>query len=87
MKSRSNKAIAASPSHWAGKLGWPVSPSATNFLWVKPNGNAAQITQTLQEHHIYIRHYTDPKLRNHVRITVGTEASNQKLLQVLNSIL
>ena len=66
------------------QIGFDVRNSQGNFLLVKPpNNKAADLYQSLKEQGILVRYFNSPGLDNKLRITVGTEEQNQKLLQRL----
>ena len=66
------------------KLNFQVRDSQGNFLLVTPPHNqAAAIYQGLKEQHILVRYFNSPGLADKLRITVGTDAQNQKLLRAL----
>jgi histidinol-phosphate aminotransferase len=70
------------------KLGFQVWPSQTNFLLTQPpQGNAEAIQQALKEQGILVRYFKQPGLSDKLRITVGTEAQNQKLIQLLSHLV
>ncbi len=71
--------------------GFDVLPSQANFVFAKPpvglmNGNAAQIFAALREQGIVVRYFNQPKIRDYLRITVGTAEQNQRLLNALTSL-
>ncbi|MDJ0571776.1 MAG: histidinol-phosphate transaminase [Pleurocapsa sp. MO_192.B19] len=66
------------------QIGFPVRDSQGNFLLVTcPNNKAEAIYQSLKQQNILVRYFNLPGLDNKLRITVGTEEQNQKLLQAL----
>ncbi|WED44539.1 histidinol-phosphate transaminase [Legionella cardiaca] len=68
------------------QLNWieTIYPSNANFLLVK-SPYAQSIAQWLAKHDIAIRHFSLPPLEHMMRITVGDEQQNQRLLTALNS--
>lgn len=69
-------------------LGFDVSDSHTNFLQARPRtGSAATIHQQLVQRHIYVRHYDTPDLKDKIRISIGTEEQNDRLVDALRRIL
>ncbi|WP_414548543.1 histidinol-phosphate transaminase [Anabaena sp. CCY 0017] len=69
------------------KLNFQVWDSQTNFLLVQPpQENAEYLYQQLKERHILVRYFPQPGLDNKLRITVGTEAQNQVLIETLTQI-
>lgn len=66
------------------QIGFKVRNSQGNFLLVTPPDNqAATIYQNLKENNILVRYFNLPGLDNKLRITIGTDEQNQKLLQML----
>ena len=69
------------------QIGFEVRDSQGNYLLVTPPDNQAEaIYQSLKQQDILVRYFNLPGLDNKLRITVGTEAQNQKLLQILNQL-
>ena len=53
--------------------GIEVLPSATNFLFVRAaEEDAAPVQQALRAQGILVRHFSAPRLRAWLRVTVGT---------------
>lgn len=74
------------------KNGFTVLPSQTNFLLCKPPTGpgcliSSELYSKLMEQHIYVRHYTQPRLAEYLRITVGTDEEMDILLQALLQIM
>ncbi|MEO1671870.1 MAG: histidinol-phosphate transaminase [Cyanobacteria bacterium J06631_2] len=69
------------------QIGFKVRDSQGNFLLVTPpNNQAGSIYQSLKEQGILVRYFNSPGLNDKLRITVGTEAQNQQLLELLQAI-
>lgn len=69
------------------QIGFKVRDSQGNFLLVTPPDNrAAAIYQSLKQQNILVRYFNLPELNDKLRITVGTEEQNQKLLQAIAQI-
>lgn len=67
-------------------IGFKIRDSQGNFLLATPpNNQAAHIYQSLKEKNILVRYFNSPGLNDKLRITVGTDQQNQKLLQGLNN--
>ena len=63
-----------------------VYPSAANFLLVRVE-DSTQLYNTLLEQGIVVRNRTKlPRCENCLRITIGTEQENNRLLEILNAI-
>lgn len=66
------------------QLGFQVWDSQTNFLLTQPpQGNAEAIYQSLKAKGILVRYFNQSGLADKLRITVGTEAQNQLLIEAL----
>lgn len=69
-------------------LGFDVLPSAANFIFVQhPAHEGADLTAKLRERAIIVRHFKQERIRNFMRITIGTPAQCQALVQALKQIL
>jgi histidinol-phosphate aminotransferase len=65
-------------------LGFEVLPSHANFLFAShPNVAGAELMQHLREQRILVRHFPQPGIDNHLRITVGTDEQMRALLDCL----
>lgn len=69
------------------QLGFDVVPSQANFLFARPFMSAKALMEALRARGVIVRHFDKPRIRDYLRITVGTEAENQALLQALKEIL
>jgi histidinol-phosphate aminotransferase len=70
-----------------GKLGWTVLPSKANFIFARKEGvPGKEIYQKLKERGILVRHFDGEKVRDFVRITVGTQEDMARLLHEINSL-
>jgi histidinol-phosphate aminotransferase len=69
-------------------LGFDVSDSHTNFVQARPQtGSAATIHQQLAQRNTYVRHYDVPGLRDKLRISIGTEEQDNRLMATLRETL
>lgn len=69
-------------------LGFEVLPSAANFVLARhPRRDAAELAGGLREHRVIVRHFRQPRIEQHLRITVGTPEQNQQLLTALGVLL
>ncbi|OAV29242.1 histidinol-phosphate transaminase [Moraxella catarrhalis] len=69
-------------------LGFIVLPSAANFVFATlPNHQAADLSQALRQEGVIVRHFNQPRIKDYLRISVGTQAQNQRLIDVLTQIL
>lgn len=70
------------------KLGFSVTPSASNFLFAKHRRvSGEEIYLRLKEKGVLVRHFTAPRIEDYNRITVGTREEMETMLTALTSIL
>jgi len=68
-------------------LGFRVYPSAANFVWTRPAGLAAQaLFEALKERGILVRHFPGERTGAFMRITVGTDAQVDALLEAARDL-
>ena len=81
--------IVATREWFAGELcarQWRVTPSAANFLLAAPPaGAAAWWLAALERAGFLVRHFATPRLRDQVRISMGTRAQMQALLTAIDA--
>ena len=66
------------------QAGFQVLPSATNFLFVRAaEADAGPVQRALREEGILVRHFTAPRLKPWLRISVGTMADMQAVTEAL----
>ena len=69
-------------------LGFTVLPSCTNFLFVRPEGiTAEELYRRLKENGVLIRWFDADRIRDHVRITVGTMGQMKLLVEKIRQLL
>lgn len=69
-------------------LGFDVVPSAANLLFARhATQDAATLMLRLREREIFVRHFKAPRIDQHLRISVGTDAECDTLLNALREIL
>lgn len=62
------------------KLGFELTDSRANFLFVKhPEYDGEQLFKELKDEEIYVRHWNDERIRDYLRITVGTDEEMERL--------
>ncbi|NCN43286.1 MAG: histidinol-phosphate transaminase [Piscirickettsiaceae bacterium CG_4_9_14_3_um_filter_43_564] len=67
--------------------GFEVLPSAANFVFVRhPDYDAARLAKQLREQAIIVRHFNKPPIDQFLRITIGTDAQNTRLCDVIASL-
>ena len=70
------------------ELGFEVLPSAANFVFARhPQHDAAALAAGLREDGIIVRHFTQARIDQFLRITVGTEADCASLMASLRQRL
>jgi histidinol-phosphate aminotransferase len=70
------------------ELGFTVLPSAANFIFAShPQRDAGELAAALRQCGIIVRHFNLPRIDQHLRITIGTDAQCERLLQALRKIL
>ena len=69
------------------RLSLAVSPSAANFLLVQVGARAGQIYQALLERGVIVRPLGGYGLPEHLRISIGLPAQNDRLLTALAELL
>lgn len=68
------------------EMGLETVPSAANFLLVK-TGRGREIFTDLQREGVIVRPMNGYGLPDHIRVTVGTEAENQRFVEALRKVL
>ncbi len=69
-------------------LGFSFPDSKTNFLFATHERvPAAELFAMLREKHIFVRYFKTPRIDNYLRITIGTDAQMDRLLEVLKEYL
>lgn len=69
-------------------LGFSFPDSKTNFLFATHKSvPAVEIFQMLRDKHIFVRYFKKPRIDNYLRITIGTDAQMDRLIEVLKEYL
>ena len=70
-------------------LGFNVPPSATNFVFAKPPAKmtAKKFYEALRRRNLLVRWWSDPRVSDRVRISIGTDGETDKLLAATHGIL
>lgn len=67
-------------------LGFEVLPSKANFIFAThPQHNAALLAQQLRDQDIIVRYFNKPRINQYLRITIGTDEQNQRLVDTLKT--
>ena len=69
-------------------LGFTVLPSSANFLFVKPPKiSGAELFAALRNRNILVRHFNKERIADFLRISIGTDADMDKVLEACREIL
>ena len=70
-------------------MGFLVPESSSNFLLARWNGtpSAAALFEALREHHVLVRYFPQPRLKNALRISIGTDEECDRLIDALRDII
>jgi histidinol-phosphate aminotransferase len=67
-----------------GKLGFFVVPSRANFLLIRHERlPARELFQKLRNEGILVRYFDKPRVRNYLRVTIGTEEEMKTFIEKL----
>lgn len=66
-------------------LGLPCPPSEANFVLAQ-HPRARELYQSLKDRHIFVRYFDQDRLRDRLRITIGTPPQNNALLAALRDL-
>ena len=70
------------------QLGFTCTDSRSNFVLASsPRIAGGVLYQKLKERGILVRHFSDPRIENYVRITIGTDAQMDALLEAVRALL
>jgi histidinol-phosphate aminotransferase len=65
-------------------MGYTCLNSSANFvLATTPDGNGCRVYEYLKENGVLVRFFDAPRLRDKLRITVGTDEEAEKLISAL----
>ena len=69
-------------------MGFNVLPSAANFIFARhPQFDAAELAAKLRERSVIVRHFKLPRIDQHLRITIGSDAQCLALIEALRTII
>ena len=69
-------------------LGFEVLPSAANFVFARHKSRDAQeLAAQLRENGVIVRYFNQPRIEQFLRITIGTDQQNKRLIDVLKSCI
>jgi histidinol-phosphate aminotransferase len=69
-------------------LGFELLPSQANFVFARhPQHDAAKLAASLRERAVLVRHFTQPRIAQYLRISIGTREQCSTLVEALAEIL
>lgn len=69
-------------------LGFVFPDSSANFIFAKHNRiDAEELFNVLKENKIFVRHFNSPRIKDYLRITIGTENEMKALLDFLKKYI
>lgn len=69
------------------RLGFEVLPSAANFVFARhPQHDAEKLAAGLREQSVIVRHFRQERIRQFLRITIGTPEQNRVLIEALSML-
>lgn len=69
-------------------LDFEVLASKTNFLFIKHSSvDAKRIFEQLREKKIYVRYFEKPRIKEYIRVTIGTDEEMDRFIEELKQIL
>lgn len=69
-------------------LGFDVLPSSANFVFAThPQYDAEELSAGLRQQSVIVRHFKHTRINQFLRITIGTSAQNQQLMQALKTLM
>lgn len=69
-------------------LGFTLPDSKANFLFVKKEGlDGGLLYQKLKDRGILIRHFSDPRIAQYNRVTVGTDEEMEAFLEAVKAVM
>jgi histidinol-phosphate aminotransferase len=71
------------------ETGFTFNESSTNFIFAKPpeGFEAVKIFEELKKRDIYVRHFNKERIRDYLRITIGTDEEMEILMDALKEIM
>lgn len=70
------------------QMGFDVLPSMANFVFARHrSSDAVKLAAALRDRGILVRHFSQPRIDQYLRITVGTDAQCARLCATLSDIL
>lgn len=70
------------------RLGFSFGDSMTNFIFTSHARVPAQVIfEKLREKHIFVRHFSSPRINNYLRISIGTKEEMERFLEETEAII
>lgn len=70
------------------RLGFAFQDSMTNFVFASHKTVPAQVVfQGLREKHIFVRHFSSPRIENYLRISIGTDEEMRRFVEETQRII
>jgi len=70
------------------KLGFEFPVSSSNFVFATHKEyEATELLAMLREHDVYVRHFNADRVKNYLRITIGTDEEMDRLLELLRTYI
>lgn len=70
------------------KLGFEIPPSSANFVFARhPAHSGAALQAGLREQGVLVRRFDAPRIADHLRISIGTDAECTRLVEVLQTLI
>ena len=70
------------------RRGFEVLDSSANFLLAKPNSvDAGWLFEELKKEKIFVRHFNGERIKDYLRISIGTDQQMDCLLQAIDRIM
>ena len=85
------RCVIASRERVSGGLhqrGFDVLPSQSNFVFARhPGRDGAGLARALRDRAILVRHFAKPRISDFLRISIGTEAECDRLIEAIDEII
>ena len=70
------------------ELGFTFPDSMSNFIFAKPDKiSAKELFEELKKRNIYVRYFSAPRLKDYLRITIGTDEEMDILFEAIKEII
>ena len=69
------------------EFGFELLPSKANFVMAKPDRiGAEKLFELLKARHVFVRYFAKPRIKDYLRITIGTQAEMEQFISHLSEI-